>query len=385
LRRSRIAQTSSYANRHQDGGHAHTHGQETVGYAHSHAGTEADAGVDAGVLPWVPAGPNANSDARNSDAVPATSDADHAASSDHHTTSERERLMVLSDTAIAQFARGAGFSGDGLVWSIAVALAESGGNPAARGANGPTDGCPNGSIDRGLWQINTCWHSEWTDAQCYDPATCAKAAFAISTRGTDWTPWSTFQDGSATALLPRARAAAAPPAPKPPPKPAPKPAPGRLIRPLKGSPPITQAFAEVNSFEPTGYLSPEGTIAYQPASYDHYHNGVDYGVACGTPVHAAAAGTIVEAGISSVGFGLRLMIDHGAIGTLYAHLTDITVKVGQKVKQDQIVAHTGGGNGDERDGNSTGCHLHWSVYWYQDGVTVYLPPAAFVYGKGLFD
>jgi hypothetical protein len=73
--------------------------------------------------------------------------------------------MAASDTSTsaaadlcASVASRAGFSGDRLVTAVAVGMGESSCRPDAQNSNGPTKGCPNGSVDRGLWQINSCWH-----------------------------------------------------------------------------------------------------------------------------------------------------------------------------------------------------------------------------------
>lgn len=70
--------------------------------------------------------------------------------------------------------------------AAAVALAESGGNPNAIGHN--TDG----SVDRGLWQINSVHGSLSTT----DITANAKAAISISNNGTNWQPWTTFKSGA---------------------------------------------------------------------------------------------------------------------------------------------------------------------------------------------
>lgn len=106
-----------------------------------------------------------------------------------------------SDLQVAQLARGAGFTGDGWVTSVAVALAESQGWTQAVLID--TD-C---SRDRGLWQINSYWHSEVSDAQAFDPTSCAQAAYRISSGGADWTPWTTYDNGAYRQYLSRAQAA----------------------------------------------------------------------------------------------------------------------------------------------------------------------------------
>lgn len=65
--------------------------------------------------------------------------------------------------------------------AAAIAMAESGGNSTASHGN------TNGSIDRGLWQINSIWGTQST----FDPVANARAAVSISKGGTNWRPWCT--------------------------------------------------------------------------------------------------------------------------------------------------------------------------------------------------
>jgi Lysozyme like domain len=95
-----------------------------------------------------------------------------------------------SAVQVAQTAKNNGFSGNGLVISVAVALAESSGWTQAVLVDSDC------SRDRGLWQINSYWHSEVSDAQAFDPNGCAQAAYTISSSGSDWTPWTTYQNGA---------------------------------------------------------------------------------------------------------------------------------------------------------------------------------------------
>jgi len=116
-------------------------------------------------------------------------------------------MATLTPQQIAGYASAAGFSGTGLQWAVAVALAESGGRTDAVGQN--TD--KHKSVDRGLWQINSYWHPEVTAAATFDPRQAAAAAFRISKGGTDWSPWVTAKNGAALAQLGRASLAAAAP------------------------------------------------------------------------------------------------------------------------------------------------------------------------------
>src|SRR6266498_2701610 len=116
--------------------------------------------------------------------------------------SEATMLVVARGSAgLAVAAAQAGFTGQGLRLAVAVGLAESGGNPAARGPNPPTPGCPAGSTDRGAWQLNNCYHPEVADA-CADQLACAaEATYRISAAGSDWRAWTTYTSGAYQAKL----------------------------------------------------------------------------------------------------------------------------------------------------------------------------------------
>jgi Lysozyme like domain len=98
--------------------------------------------------------------------------------------------MIFTRQQITPHATAAGFTGRGLSIAVAIAFAESSGKTDARLVNA------DGSIDRGLWQINSRWHPEVTDAMADDPATAAREAFRISKSGADFTPWATFKSGA---------------------------------------------------------------------------------------------------------------------------------------------------------------------------------------------
>jgi hypothetical protein len=98
---------------------------------------------------------------------------------------------------------------DTLVLAVAIALAESNCVRTARGENGPTRGCGNGSTDRGLWQINDCWHPQVSDRCAYRAQCNADAAYRISSGGKDFTPWVTYNAGRHLQFMDEARAAVA--------------------------------------------------------------------------------------------------------------------------------------------------------------------------------
>jgi murein DD-endopeptidase MepM/ murein hydrolase activator NlpD len=85
------------------------------------------------------------------------------------------------------------------------------------------------------------------------------------------------------------------------------------------------------------------------------HDGTDFGAGCGTPIRAAASGTVTEAYYNG-GYGNRLFIDHGALTTSYNHMSGYAVRVGQHVTQGQVIGYVG------NTGYSTGCHLHFMLW-----------------------
>ena len=85
------------------------------------------------------------------------------------------------------------------------------------------------------------------------------------------------------------------------------------------------------------------------------HEGIDIGVPYGTPIHAAASGTIIYCGWES-GYGNLTVIDHGnGLATAYGHQSSIAVSCGQQVTQGELIGYVGS------TGHSTGPHLHFEV------------------------
>jgi murein DD-endopeptidase MepM/ murein hydrolase activator NlpD len=88
------------------------------------------------------------------------------------------------------------------------------------------------------------------------------------------------------------------------------------------------------------------------------HKAIDYGVPVGTPVQAAASGTVKQVGSGSGdrSYGIYIEIDHGnGYSTLYAHLSSVQVSVGQAVTQGQVIGLSG------QTGYATGPHLHFEA------------------------
>jgi lipoprotein NlpD len=85
------------------------------------------------------------------------------------------------------------------------------------------------------------------------------------------------------------------------------------------------------------------------------HDGIDLAAPAGTPIKAAADGTVLYAG-EQRGYGQIAILEHeGALVTLYAHDQTIRAKPGQKVHRGEIIATVG------ESGRTTGPHLHFEV------------------------
>lgn len=108
-----------------------------------------------------------------------------------------------------------------------------------------------------------------------------------------------------------------------------------LIRPVSGT--ITSRFGSRSSMRVSS------------------HTGLDIATAKGTPIVAAASGTVTFSGYKG-SFGNMIVISHGNnVQTYYAHCTKLYARAGQKVSQGQTIATVGS------TGNSTGPHLHLEI------------------------
>ncbi len=133
----------------------------------------------------------------------------------------------------------------------------------------------------------------------------------------------------------------------------------RFVWPMPGST-ITQGFG------PSPYW-------FEPAyaGFAHFHTGVDQALPEGTPVLAADDGIVILVGSGPYGYGNYVVLEHqGGLTTLYGHLNQALVKVGDAVTQSQPIGLEGS------TGNSTGPHLHFELRIKNQPVdpTPYLPP-----------
>ncbi|MET9608072.1 peptidoglycan DD-metalloendopeptidase family protein [Streptomyces sp. NPDC006512] len=164
---------------------------------------------------------------------------------------------------------------------------------------------------------------------------------------------------------------------------APDPQPGTQTQQVTVSdvPGATTQMAAVQPATGLGALPVSGAVVTTPyrqpgAWAAGFHTGIDLAVPTGTPVVAAAAGTVVTADWQG-SYGNAVIIQH-ADGryTLYAHLSSITVKQGDQVAAAQEIGLSGS------TGNSTGPHLHFEART-SNNYDAHTDPVAFLQELGV--
>ncbi len=127
-----------------------------------------------------------------------------------------------------------------------------------------------------------------------------------------------------------------------------------LERQIRSNPEYYQA--RPNTWPTAGRISSPYGVRKSPFSRrSEMHTGVDIAADVGTPVRAAASGTVVFAGFNPI-YGRLIKIDHGnGYVTWYGHNRANLVEVGDEVKKGQIIARVGS------SGRSSGPHLHFAI------------------------
>ena len=104
--------------------------------------------------------------------------------------------------------------------------------------------------------------------------------------------------------------------------------------------------------------------------YRKFHKGMDFTAPVGTPIYASGNGKVIRAERSAT-FGNVVYIDHGyGYKTIYAHMSKIRSKKGQKVKRGDLIGYVG------NTGRSVSSHLHYEVHKNDVAVN----PINFYYG-----
>ncbi|HBI81632.1 MAG TPA: peptidase M23, partial [Bacteroidales bacterium] len=86
------------------------------------------------------------------------------------------------------------------------------------------------------------------------------------------------------------------------------------------------------------------------------HTGMDFTAPTGTEIFATGNGVVIEVKSAQRGYGNHVIIDHGfGFSTLYAHMSKIDVRKGQRVKRGMVIGYVG------NTGTSVAPHLHYEV------------------------
>src|SRR5271157_502360 len=236
-------------------------------------------------------------------------------------------MAIISVAQARAYASAAGFSANALDTIVAIAQAESSLNTLAQHTNS------DGSIDRGILQINSRWHAEVSDSQAYDPESAFAQGYRISSSGTNFTAWSIYNNKSYLRYMPASSASSASSASKP-----------------------------WWSFPKTwGYIT-----QYLGIGTDSPHYAVDIGAPQDTPFFFLQDGTIDEASYQAWGGEIYEKPDSGGPDEYVFHLDQINVQAGQHVQAGQIVGlsggQTSGGQHPTSPQYSTGPHIHFGLF-----------------------
>jgi murein DD-endopeptidase MepM/ murein hydrolase activator NlpD len=128
---------------------------------------------------------------------------------------------------------------------------------------------------------------------------------------------------------------------------------------------IAKQLAQSSGALPAGPIQPGGHGLIWPVSgpvvsgfgprWGSFHEGIDIAVPTGTPIRAAASGSVEIAGVEG-GYGNYTCVDHGGgLSSCYAHQERILVSVGQEVSQGQIIGIT------DCTGHCLGPHVHFEI------------------------
>ena len=236
--------------------------------------------------------------------------------------------MILSRSQVAAYAFASGFRGDALQIIVAIARAESGWDTSK---TSPLNS--DGSVDRGLVQINSRAHSEVPDSQCYNPQGAMAAAYRISKGGTDFTPWTMFKNGEYKQYL------------------------QETVSSVNGNPVVQEHIKWISYPITNGYSTTQ-----IPGNGDSPHYAVDIATPYHTAIQALVSGVVKIADYQAWGGQVFIANDAGGPQWYVYHLDQISVSVGQHVNLGDIIGLSGGQNGYGSHPTlpqwSTGPHTH---------------------------
>ena len=234
-------------------------------------------------------------------------------------------MATLTEAEVRRLAEQAGFRGESVDIAQAVARAESGWRTDALGDTTLTNATWGPSV--GLFQIRCLWADRGTgrprDCDALrDPAFNARAAYAISSQGTNWNPWTVFKTGTYRQFLSNVGGTVS-----------------GLLSPLLGDHPITTQYGARNAYD------------------GRAHYAIDWSAPAGTLIYAVADGEITRSDNNDPLGGniIELTTADGLIAG-YAHLEQRFAQIGQRVVAGQVIG-TVGSTGEA----TTGAHLHFSV------------------------
>jgi hypothetical protein len=117
----------------------------------------------------------------------------------------------------------------------------------------------------------------------------------------------------------------------------------QFLYPVPSTSIVTQTFAEhVHAAKVNGW--------------QNYNGGIDWAIATGSPIVAAQTVTVTATRHDATGYGTHIRIQHDeGYVTVYAHMWDFAVKVGDKVRPGEVIGRS------DNTGNSTGPHLHFEL------------------------
>jgi len=239
------------------------------------------------------------------------------------------------------YASNAGFRGDGITTIVAIGMAESGLEPTSDAVN------VDGSIDRGILQINNVYHPEVSDQCAHDPACAFAAAFTISQRGQNFCPWNTYEVSCGPRHNGNYR---------------------QFLQAASGQGPSTSVQASLQHFYDVTHISQSfGVPEMGNAAAFGYHTGVDYAWPTGTAIPALAGGTVERVttgcppgnasgtGNAQCGGGYgnhpEIRLPDGRL-TIYGHMENVYVQQGATVQPGQIIGAV------DTTGFASGPHTH---------------------------